>query len=157
MSTATWPVSLPTIARLAAPLAAAVLAAACAQSAPPPPAPIPSTPTPAAPGDVLGAFPASMPGHQRHVVKLPPLDNDLEGYIEHKFARFDLRPEDVFEPDAFNALRARLIRTPRGAKAGEGAVSTCYPLAVHNLVARAMNAAAAAGWPKVDAQCVAGA
>ena len=41
-----------------------------------PPAPIPSTPTPAAPGDVLGAFPASMPGHQRHVVKLPPLDNE---------------------------------------------------------------------------------
>ena len=34
MSTATWPLSLPTIARLAAPLAAAVLAAACAQSAP---------------------------------------------------------------------------------------------------------------------------
>ena len=37
---------------------------------------MPSTPTPAAPGDVLGAFPASMPGHQRHVVKLPPLDNE---------------------------------------------------------------------------------
>ena len=88
------------------------------------------------------------------VVELPPLDNDLEGYIAHKFARFDLRPEDVFEPDAFNALRARLIRTPRGAKGGDGAVSTCYPLAVHNLVARAMNAAAAAGYPKVDAAVV---
>ena len=37
---------------------------------------MPSTPTPAAPGDVLGAFPASMPGHQRHVVKLPPLENE---------------------------------------------------------------------------------
>ncbi|MFD1894916.1 ExeA family protein [Ottowia beijingensis] len=88
------------------------------------------------------------------VVELPPLDNDLEGYLQHKFARFDLRPEDVFEPDAFNALRARLIRTPRGAKGGDGAVSTCYPLAVHNLVARAMNAAAAAGYPKVDAAVV---
>ena len=88
------------------------------------------------------------------VVELPPLDNDLEGYIAHKFARFDLRPEAVFEPDAFNALRARLIRTPRGAKGGDGAVSTCYPLAVHNLVARAMNAAAAAGYPKVDAAVV---
>ena len=76
MSTATWPLSLPTIARLAAPHAAAVLAAACAQSAPPPPAPIPSTPTPAAQGDVLGVFPASMPGHRRHVVKLPPLENE---------------------------------------------------------------------------------
>ena len=88
------------------------------------------------------------------VIELPALDNDLEGYIAHKFARFDLAPADVFEPDAFNALRARLIRTPRGAKAGEGAVSTCYPLAVHNLVARAMNAAAAAGYPKVDAAVV---
>jgi type II secretory pathway predicted ATPase ExeA len=92
------------------------------------------------------------------VIDLPPLDNDLEGYIAHKFARFDLKPEDVFEPDAFNALRARLIRVPRGAKVGpkgvEGAVSTCYPLAVHNLVARAMNAAAAEGYPKVDAAVV---
>ena len=88
------------------------------------------------------------------VIELPALDNDLEGYIAHKFARFDLAPADVFEPDAFNALRARLIRVPRGAKGGEGAVSTCYPLAVHNLVARAMNAAAAAGYPKVDAAVV---
>lgn len=87
------------------------------------------------------------------LVELDPLDNDLEGYLRHKFARFELKPEDVFEPDAFDAIRARLIYTPRGAKTG---VSTCYPLAVHNLVARAMNAAAAAGWPKVDAQCIAG-
>lgn len=91
------------------------------------------------------------------LVELDPLDGDLEGYLRHKFARFELKPEDVFEPDAFGAIRARLIYTPRGAKAGPGgSVSTCYPLAVHNLVARAMNAAAAAGWPKVDAQCVAG-
>ncbi|OJV53239.1 MAG: ExeA protein [Burkholderiales bacterium 68-10] len=87
------------------------------------------------------------------IVELEPLDNDLEGYLAHKFARFELRCEQVFEPDAFDAIRARLIYTPRGAKAG---ISTCYPLAVHNLVARAMNAACAAGWPKVDAQCVAG-
>jgi type II secretory pathway predicted ATPase ExeA len=97
---------------------------------------------------------------QRCVVhELPPLDNELEGYIAHKFARFELKPEQVFEPDAFDALRARLIRVPRGGKPGSaagGAVSTCYPLAVHNLVARAMNAAAAAGWPRVDAQVIAG-
>lgn len=87
------------------------------------------------------------------IVELEPLDNDLEGYLAHKFARFDLRPDQVFAPDAYDAIRARLIYTPRGAKTG---ISTCYPLAVHNLVARAMNAATAAGWPKVDAQCVAG-
>ena len=88
------------------------------------------------------------------VIDLPALDNELEAYVAHKFARFDLKPDDVFEPDAFNALRARLIRTPRGARAGEGAVSTCYPLAVNNLIARAMNAAQAAGYPKVDAAVV---
>ena len=89
------------------------------------------------------------------IVELGPLDSDLEGYLRHKFARFDLKLEQVFEPDAFDAIRARLIYTPRGQP--KAAVSTCYPLAVHNLVARCANAAAAAGWPKIDAQCVAGA
>jgi len=89
------------------------------------------------------------------IVELNPLDSDLEGYLRHKFARFDLKPEQVFEPDAFDAIRARLIYVPRGQP--KAAVSTCYPLAVHNLVARCMNAAVAAGWPRVDAQCVAGA
>lgn len=87
------------------------------------------------------------------LVELEPLDNELEHYLAHKFKRFDLALEQVFEKDAFDAIRARLIHVPRGARVG---ISTCYPLAVHNLVARAMNGAAAAGWPKVDAQCVAG-
>jgi type II secretory pathway predicted ATPase ExeA len=90
------------------------------------------------------------------IVDLPPLDADLEAYLAHKLARFDIKPSAVFAPDAFDALRARLIRTPRGLRAGQaGAVSTCYPLAVHNLTARAMNAAALAGYPVVDAQVVA--
>ena len=87
------------------------------------------------------------------IVELAPLDADLQAYLDHKFARFGLKSEQVFAPDAFDALRARLIHVPRGSKTG---ISCCYPLAVHNLVARAMNGAAAAGWPKVDAQCVAG-
>ena len=89
------------------------------------------------------------------IVELSPLDSDLEGYLRHKFARFDLRLEQVFDADAFDAVRARLIYVPRGQP--KASVSTAYPLAVHNLVARCMNAAAAAGWPRVDAQCVAGA
>lgn len=87
------------------------------------------------------------------IVELPPLDADLEAYLAHKFKRFELTLEQVFERDAFDAIRARLIYTPRGAKAG---VSTCYPLAVHNLVSRAMNAAAAVGYPQVDAHVVEG-
>lgn len=90
------------------------------------------------------------------IVALDPLDSELEAYLAHKFARFDLKPEQVFEKDAFDAMRQRLIHTPRGAKPGTG-VSTCFPLAVHNLVCRAMNAAASVGWPRVDAQCVLGA
>jgi type II secretory pathway predicted ATPase ExeA len=89
------------------------------------------------------------------VVALGPLDNDLEGYLRHKFARFDLKFEQVFEPDAADAIRARLIHLPRGGKPAD-ARSICYPLVVNNLVSRAMNAAAVVGYPKVDAQVIAG-
>lgn len=89
------------------------------------------------------------------LVELEPLDNDLEGYLRHKFGRFDLKFEDVFAPDAVDAIRARLVYTPRGGKASD-ARSVCHPLVVNNLVCRAMNAAARAGWPQVDAQVIAG-
>jgi type II secretory pathway predicted ATPase ExeA len=89
------------------------------------------------------------------VVTLDALDAELEGYLQHKFARFDLKLADVFAPDAFDAIRARLIYTPRGGKPAD-ARSLCYPLVVNNLVCRAMNAAAAAHWPQVDAQVVGG-
>lgn len=89
------------------------------------------------------------------VVELQPLDNELEAYLTHKFARFDLTLNHVFVPEAFDAIRARLIRTPRGGKPSD-ARSMCYPLVVNNLVCRAMNAAAQAGWPQVDAQVIAG-
>lgn len=89
------------------------------------------------------------------IIELLPLDNDLEAYLKHKFARMEIKIEDVLADDACDALRSRLIRTPRGGLAKD-AVSLCYPLVVNNLLARAMNAAAAAGWPKVDAQVIAG-
>lgn len=89
------------------------------------------------------------------IIELPPLDNDLEAYIAHKFARTGAKAEDVLAADAYDAIRARLIRMPRGGKASD-AVSLCHPLVVNNLVTRAMNAAAAAGWPKVDAQVIGG-
>jgi len=92
------------------------------------------------------------------IIRLDPLDGELEQYVAHKFARFNLRLEQVFDKDAFGAMRERLIHIPRGAKPGSSDIkSTCFPLAVHNLICRAMNAAAAVGWPRVDAQCVLGA
>lgn len=89
------------------------------------------------------------------IVELEPLDAQLEGYLQHKFARFDLKLEDVFTADAFDAMRARLIYTPRGGRPTD-ARSLCFPLVVNNLVCRAMNAAAAAHWPQVDAQVIGG-
>ncbi|HMS05368.1 MAG TPA: AAA family ATPase [Burkholderiaceae bacterium] len=92
---------------------------------------------------------------QRCQIKhIDPLDSDLEAYLAHKFQRFGIKPETVFSPEAIGAIRERLIYRPRGAKE---AISTCYPLAVNNLVALAMNNAAAIGYPKVDADCVRGA
>lgn len=88
------------------------------------------------------------------IVTLDPLDAELEGYLQHKFARFDLKLSAVFTPDAFDAIRARLIYIPRGGKPSD-ARSICFPLVVNNLVCRAMNIAARAGWPQVDAQVIA--
>lgn len=86
---------------------------------------------------------------------MQPLDEDLQAYLKLKFERVDASAADVFSEDAYDALRAKLVSVPRGGTARE-AYSICYPLAVNNHVCRAMNAAARAGWPKVDAQVVAG-
>jgi len=87
------------------------------------------------------------------LVELEPLDNELEAYLRHKFARFELKFETVFAPDAADAIRARLVHVARGGKPTD-VRSICYPLVVNNLVCRAMNAATLAGWPQVDAQVI---
>ena len=87
-------------------------------------------------------------------IEMAPLDNDLEAYLAHKFERGGVQLQDILEPNALDAIRARLIKIPRGGRPSD-AVSVCYPLVVNNLVCRAMNAAFMAGWPKVDAQVIA--
>ena len=89
------------------------------------------------------------------VIQLDPLDNELGGYLRHKFARFDLKLEDVMAEDAIDAIRRRLVHIPRGGKPTD-ARSECYPLVVNNLVARAMNAAAKNCMPLVTAEVIAG-
>ncbi len=89
------------------------------------------------------------------IVDMPPLDNELEAYLRHKFGRADIKYEAVFADDAADAIRARLVYQPRGGKPTE-AKSICYPLVVNNLVCRAMNAAARTSWERVDAQVIAG-
>ena len=88
-------------------------------------------------------------------IVMEPLDNDLEGYLTHKLERAGARLADLFEGDALDAIRARLISMPRGGRASD-ARSMCYPLVVNNLVCRALNAAAVVGFPKVDAEVIAG-
>ena len=89
------------------------------------------------------------------IVELEPLNNELEAYIKHKLARFSVKYEDVFAPDAAEAMRNRLVYVPRGGTQAH-AISICYPQVVNNLVCRAMNAAALNGMDKVDAQVIGG-
>ncbi|KAI5914604.1 ExeA family protein [Thauera sp. 2A1] len=84
-----------------------------------------------------------------------PLDDDLQPYLAHKFARVGVKLADLFADDACDAIRARLVRIPRGGSRAE-AHSICYPLVVNNLVVRALNAAAAVQFPRVDAQVIRG-
>lgn len=87
------------------------------------------------------------------IVELEPLEEQLHPYLNFKFARLGLDADAIFSPDAIEALRTRLVR---GAGGRHGDESLCYPLAVHNLVARCMNLAAQEAWETVDAQCVMG-
>lgn len=88
-------------------------------------------------------------------VVMEPLDNDIEAYLKLKLDRVGTKMADVFEADALDAIRARLIQSVAGHRTNE-VVSICYPQVVNNLVCRALNAAAVVGFPKVDAQVIAG-
>lgn len=87
--------------------------------------------------------------------EMRPLDDDLPAYIAHKFGRVGVKVADVFADDATDAIRARLVRIPRGGGMQQ-AQSLCYPLVVNNLIVRAMNAAAAVAMPRVTADVIAG-
>lgn len=87
------------------------------------------------------------------IAELSPLDDDLEGYLEHKFKRMSRGLNDIFEKDAFSAMRQRLtLRT----RASQDPVSMLYPLVVNNLVIKAMNLAVEIGVDKVDGDVVRG-
>lgn len=81
-------------------------------------------------------------------VEMEPIDKELEAYLTHKFDRIGTKISEVFEINAMDAIRMRLIN--------KDAESICYPQVVNNLVSRALNAAAGVGFPKVDAQVIAG-
>lgn len=92
------------------------------------------------------------------IIRLPALRVELKSYIDHKFARAGIAASEVLAEDVYDAVYARLWHQPPADKRGEKpqAICLCYPLAVNNLLARAMNAAAGAGFAKVTADIVAG-
>lgn len=84
------------------------------------------------------------------VAQLKSLNGNLEEYLALKFRRVGVSLSDVFEADAFDAIRARLTR-----KRTNGLVeSHLYPQIVQNLVAKAMNEAVDLALPKVTAQLI---
>ncbi|HYE35485.1 AAA family ATPase [Methylocaldum sp.] len=85
------------------------------------------------------------------VVELPPLDARLEDYVAFKLRRIGKDPAEVFEPDALDAVRARLTLTQQNRR---DRLSLLYPLAVNNLITGSLNLAAELGAPKVGADLV---
>lgn len=84
------------------------------------------------------------------IATLKSLNGNLEEYLALKFRRVGVALSDVFEVDAFDAIRARLTRRRLNGETE----SHLYPLVVQNLVAKAMNEAAELALTKVSAQLV---
>ncbi|MFK5161605.1 ExeA family protein [Glaesserella parasuis] len=84
------------------------------------------------------------------IVELAPLDAELERFVEHKLERVGKQVSDIFEEDAFLAVRQRLVAVNRQKQS----TSLLYPLAVGNLLTAAMNLAESLGIPKVNGQVV---
>lgn len=78
------------------------------------------------------------------IVELLPLDADLRGYLQCRADAAGAKLADLADDGAVEALRLRLTR-----KTNTGAVSMCYPLAVNNMMTRALNMAAEIGAPLV--------
>lgn len=83
------------------------------------------------------------------LVELSPLDAHLEDYLRFKFSRVGSSLEAVFDKNALDAIRERLIFS-KSSKNSREVVSLMYPLMINNLVTGAMNMTATLGLPKVS-------
>lgn len=81
------------------------------------------------------------------VVTLNPLDNELEGYLKHRFNMANKALPDVMNEAAIEALRTKLTGST-------GKHSVLYPLAIHNVLTAAMNLAADIGVPQLTAELI---
>ena len=84
------------------------------------------------------------------IVELLPLDGALKDYLARRAGAANVDLAKLMDDDAIEQLRTRLTFKKHGS-----AISMCYPLAVNNLVTRALNAAADLGAPKVTKAVVA--
>lgn len=84
------------------------------------------------------------------VAELPPLSSNLERYLELKFRRINKTLAEVFEPNAFDAIRKRLTIHRNGGQA----INMMYPLIVNTTVTKALNLAASLGAMKIDADII---
>lgn len=84
------------------------------------------------------------------IVELLPLDAELKRYVEQRCEACNVPAERLLDDKAVEQVRERLVYRRQG-----GAVSMCYPLAVNNLLTRALNRAAELGAPLVTKDVVA--
>lgn len=84
------------------------------------------------------------------VVELLPLDQDLKAYLECRARAVGADLTRIVDDSAIEQLRSRLSRRIDAKRS----ISLAYPLAVHNLLTRAMNAAAEIGAPVVTGDLV---
>ncbi|WP_260843337.1 ExeA family protein [Sedimenticola selenatireducens] len=87
------------------------------------------------------------------IAELHPLNGNLEEYIRNKLKRVGKELDDIFQKDAFDAIRTRLQIPGRGLGA---TVSMMYPLMVNNTISKAMNLTAEIGESRVSAEIIKG-
>lgn len=90
------------------------------------------------------------------VVNIPAMNGNLGEYLAFKFGRAGVKElGKIITEDGLDALRARLA-APNGMnrQRGHQETSWCHPLAVGNFMIAAMNVAAEAGAPVVDAETI---
>lgn len=87
------------------------------------------------------------------IVQLLPLDAEIKAYLSCRAKAVGVELARVIDDSGIEQLRARLTRRVDA----KTSISMTYPLAVHNMITRAMNLAAELGVPVVTQEVVASA
>lgn len=85
------------------------------------------------------------------IIELRPLGINIEKYLDLKFKRLNRSLSDIFEPDAFEAMRERMSVHRGNSRVPE---DMTFPLIVNNCVTSAMNSCVELGMEKINAELV---